>query len=90
MARGAQGWSEALMQRWLDYLNNARECRRLAARMDGRAHRDQLIDMALHWEALAHDRAILLQLDQAAPEADLAGQAIALTRNDAAMHPPRA
>jgi hypothetical protein len=78
------------MQRWLDYLNNARECRRLAARMDGRVQRDQLIDMALHWEALAHDRALLLQLNDATPEADLAGQPVALARNDAAVHPPRA
>ena len=90
MARAFGGCSERAMQRWLDYLNNARECRRLAARMEGRAQHDQLIEMAQHWEGLAHDRALLLQLNDATTEADLAGQPVPRAGNCAAVHSPRA
>jgi hypothetical protein len=39
-----------------DYRKHAAECRRLAAQMDRRDQREQLLAMALQWEELAHDR----------------------------------
>jgi hypothetical protein len=43
------------MQRAADYRENAKACRDLAARMPS-AHRDQLLEMAKAWDALAEER----------------------------------
>lgn len=43
-----------------EYRQHAAECRQLANKMGGE-HRDQLLEMAATWDALAHDRAELIR-----------------------------
>ncbi|MCR5875038.1 hypothetical protein LRS10_13120 [Phenylobacterium sp. J426] len=40
----------------MDYRRNAQECRKLAARMPP-AHKQQLLEMARQWEAMAEEEA---------------------------------
>jgi hypothetical protein len=44
------------MKRVDEYSRHAKECRDLAARMDSAEVRDQLLEMAKIWEALAAER----------------------------------
>ncbi len=49
------------MKKASEYRQHAAECRALAAKMDSPEQRDQLIEMAGHWERLADDRAKLIE-----------------------------
>ena len=49
------------MRKASEYREHARECRALAANMDAPDQREQLIQMAQHWEQLAADRAELIR-----------------------------
>ncbi|RAK62472.1 hypothetical protein [Phenylobacterium kunshanense] len=49
------------MKKASEYREHARECRVLAAQMDSADQRDQLLQMAAHWDALADDRADLVE-----------------------------
>jgi 2-oxo-4-hydroxy-4-carboxy--5-ureidoimidazoline (OHCU) decarboxylase len=49
------------MKKASEYRLHAQECRDLAAKMDEPAQREQLIEMAEHWEKLAADRAALIR-----------------------------
>lgn len=59
------------MKKASEYRQHARECRRLAAQMPSPEHRDQLNEMAEHWDRLARDRAALIALH---PELAQAGE----------------
>lgn len=49
------------MKKASEYRQHARECRELAATMESDAQREQLLEMADHWEKLAADRADLIR-----------------------------
>jgi hypothetical protein len=49
------------MKKASEYRAHAQECRELAASMPSEPQRRQLLDMALHWEKLAQDRAALIE-----------------------------
>lgn len=49
------------MKKASEYREHARECRALAAQMDSADQRDQLLQMAAHWDNLADDRAELVE-----------------------------
>ncbi len=49
------------MKKASEYRQHAEECRQLANRMDSGEHRDQLLVMAANWDALAEERASLVQ-----------------------------
>lgn len=49
------------MKKASEYLQHARECRDLAAKMDSEEQRSQLLGMAEHWERLADDRVALIR-----------------------------
>lgn len=44
-----------------EYREQAAQCRRLAAQMDLPEHREQLLQMAATWEAMAEEREALLR-----------------------------
>ena len=48
------------MKKASEYRQHAQECRDLAAKMASADQRGQLLEMALHWEQLARDRALLI------------------------------
>ncbi|MCR5879410.1 hypothetical protein [Phenylobacterium sp. J367] len=48
------------MKKASEYRQHAQECRNLAAAMDVPEQREQLLEMAQHWETLAADRAALV------------------------------
>ncbi|HEY8573973.1 hypothetical protein [Phenylobacterium sp.] len=48
------------MKKASEYRQHAQECRDLAATMESAAQRDQLLEMAAHWEKLAQDRVGLI------------------------------
>jgi hypothetical protein len=48
------------MKKASEYRAHAQECRQLAAQMDSAAQREQLLEMADHWDKLAVDRAELI------------------------------
>ena len=48
------------MKKASEYRAHARECRDLANRMEQGEHRDQLLDMAATWDALAAERSALV------------------------------
>ncbi|NEX94981.1 hypothetical protein [Caulobacter sp. 17J65-9] len=48
------------MKKASEYRQHADECRQLANRMGVGEHRDQLLEMAATWEALAADREALV------------------------------
>lgn len=48
------------MRKASEYRQHAKECRDLAAHMEQAPQREQLIEMAEHWEQLAEDRAALI------------------------------
>jgi len=49
------------MKKASEYREHARECRALAAQMESTEQRDQLLQMAAHWDTLADDRADLVE-----------------------------
>jgi hypothetical protein len=49
------------MKKASEYRLHAKECRELSATMDSADQRQQLIDMAEHWEKLAVDRVDLIR-----------------------------
>ncbi|MDB5441717.1 MAG: hypothetical protein JWP86_2779 [Phenylobacterium sp.] len=59
------------MKKASEYRHHARECRELAAKMELGEQRDQLLNMARHWENLAKDRTALIGLH---PELALDGE----------------
>jgi hypothetical protein len=59
------------MKKASEYRLHAKECRDLAAKMDLGVHRDQLLQLAAHWENLAEER---LQLVRRHPELALPGE----------------
>lgn len=59
------------MKKASEYRQHAAECRQLAGKMGGE-HRDQLLEMAATWDALARDRAELILRH---PELALEGEA---------------
>lgn len=48
------------MKKASEYRQHAQECRDLAAKMASPDQREQLLEMARHWEQLARDRAELI------------------------------
>ena len=48
------------MKKGSEYRQHARECRALASNMESAEQREQLLQMADHWEALARDREALI------------------------------
>lgn len=48
------------MKKASEYRQHARECRELAASMPSADQREQLLQMAEHWDKLAADRADLI------------------------------
>jgi hypothetical protein len=52
------------MKKALEYRERARDCRALAARAETAEQRDQLLQMATHWETMAADRAYLVEKSQ--------------------------
>jgi hypothetical protein len=48
------------MKKASEYRDHARECRGLAATMDSADQREQLLQMAEHWDKLAGDRVQLV------------------------------
>lgn len=46
----------ALMKKASEYRQHAAECRSIAAQMDSLEQRQQILEMAEHWEKLAADR----------------------------------
>jgi hypothetical protein len=48
------------MNKASEYRQHAKECRNLAAQMESAVQRDQLLEMAEHWEKLASDRVALI------------------------------
>ena len=59
------------MKKASEYRLHAQECRQLAAKMESGDQREQLLNMARHWDQLAADRA---QLIAAHPELALEGE----------------
>jgi len=49
------------MKKASEYRQHAQECRTLAAAMESPEQREQLLEMARHWEKLADDRAQLIR-----------------------------
>ncbi len=49
------------MKKASEYRLHAKECRELAATMNSPAQREQLLEMAAHWEKLATDRMALIE-----------------------------
>lgn len=49
------------MKKASEYRQHAQECRDLAAKMESAEQREQLIEMAEHWERLAADRVALIE-----------------------------
>ena len=49
------------MKKASEYREHARECRALAGSMESADQRDQLLQMADHWDKLAADRMALIQ-----------------------------
>lgn len=61
------------MKKQEEYVQHAKDCRRLAKQMDSGEQRDQLINMAETWEVLARERERTLRNrtePDSAPEAD--------------------
>ena len=50
------------MKKASEYRQHAEECRLLAAKMEFGDQREQLMNMAAHWEQLAQDRLTLIHL----------------------------
>ena len=48
------------MKKASEYRQHAKECRDLAAQMESASQREQLLEMAVHWEKLARDRVALI------------------------------
>lgn len=48
------------MKKASEYHQHARECRALAQQMASGEQREQLLNMAAHWDQLAEDRAALV------------------------------
>jgi hypothetical protein len=48
------------MKKASEYRQHAAECRAIAAQMDSPEQRQQILEMAEHWEKLATDRVALL------------------------------
>lgn len=48
------------MKKASEYRQHAQECRDLAAKMASPDQREQLLEMARHWDQLARDRAELI------------------------------
>lgn len=48
------------MKKASEYRQHAKECRDLAAKMASPDQREQLLEMARHWDQLARDRAALI------------------------------
>lgn len=44
------------MRKASEYRKHADECRELARRMDSSEHREQLLEMARHWERMEQER----------------------------------
>jgi hypothetical protein len=59
------------MKKASEYRLHAEECRQLAAKTDLGEQREQLLNMARHWDQLAADRAALIS---AYPELAMAGE----------------
>jgi len=59
------------MKKASEYRLHAKECRHLAGKMDLGEQRDQLLQLAAHWESLAEER---LHLVRRHPELALAGE----------------
>jgi DNA primase len=59
------------MKKASEYAHHAQECRDLASKMALGEHRDQLLQLAAHWDRLAQERLQLLQRhpEMARPEA---------------------
>ena len=49
------------MKKASEYRQHAKECRDLAATMESAGQREQLLEMAHHWENLATDRVALIE-----------------------------
>lgn len=49
------------MKKASEYRQHAAECRALATSMELVEQREQLLQMAVHWEKLADDRSVLIQ-----------------------------
>lgn len=49
------------MKKASEYRQHAQECRSLAAAMESPEQREQLLEMARHWDKLAEDRARLIR-----------------------------
>lgn len=49
------------MKKASEYRQHAQECRDLAATMEIPSQRDQLLEMAAHWEKLAVDRVAMIR-----------------------------
>lgn len=49
------------MKKASEYRQHARECRALASQMDAPERREQVLQMAEHWERLAADRLALIE-----------------------------
>jgi hypothetical protein len=49
------------MKKASEYREHAAECRALAAQMSSHEQREQLLEMARHWERLAKDRLTLIK-----------------------------
>lgn len=59
------------MKKASEYRQHAHECRDLAAKMASADQREQLLEMARHWDQLAGDRAALIERH---PELALEGE----------------
>ncbi len=59
------------MKKASEYRQHAQDCRDLASKMELGEQRDQLLQLAAHWETLAEER---LQLVRRHPELALAGE----------------
>jgi hypothetical protein len=59
------------MRKASEYRQHAKECRTLASAMQSDEQREQLLQMAEHWENLARDRVQLIRLH---PELASAGE----------------
>ncbi len=68
------------MKKASEYRQHARECRALAAGMDSPEQREQLLQMASHWEQLARDRADLVRNH---PELAIDGEAVEEAQGEA-------
>ncbi len=59
------------MKKASEYHNHAQECRDLAAHMESDEQREQMLQMAEHWDRLAEDRLALIRKH---PELALPGE----------------